>query len=653
MSPTVLPQPAAAFEVSIVQQPQSRPAFINWRMKATQLLRMPLSLQGKLSAIGALMSVGMALTSVVAGFALVRTQAVTQEVVRQATALSLLQNADMVHDALRADVLSAFLVGQVKELQADAVRKDLKENLLTMRELMTRLAALDYEPERRAELLSVRPVVDRYLDVAESTVSSALAEGRAAQERLPAFNAAFDLVFVAFEKQIEALRALNLQAVNHAERVKLQAGLTVLGGALATMALLVLLVARIGRSIRESLQRVQCVAAGVAGGDLGRRAEVQSADEVGRLGEAVNSMADKLQDMLSQARSDAERHSFGHELNEALEMADSEPETYTVIQRAMAAVASDRPMELLVADNSQAVLQRATEHPHAGSPGCGVDSPFSCQAVRRGNTVSFPNSEALNACPRLRGRPGAKGAISAVCVPLHFMGRALGVLHASGPADQSLLPVQMTQLGTIGIQAAARIGVVRAFERTQMQAATDSATGLANRRALEASIHELMRRGQPFAFVMADLDRFKMLNDTYGHLVGDEALRLFADTMKKAVRDHDVVARWGGEEFAFVLSGSTARQGLDWAERARGLLAKALEGNKVPKFTVSFGIADSTMATQLEDMLRLADEALYRSKEQGRDRATLATSVAANEPAARQASEHEGKIDPSRLVGSA
>ena len=162
-----------------------------------------------------------------------------------------------------------------------------------------------------------------------------------------------------------------------------------------------------------------------------------------------------------------------------------------------------------------------------------------------------------------------------------------------------------------------------------------------------------MRKKQPFALLMADLDRFKSLNDTYGHLVGDDALRLFADAMKNAVRGHDIVARWGGEEFAIVLAGSSAREGCDWADRARARLAHALSNCKVPRFTASFGVADSTMAERLEDVLRIADEALYRSKEQGRDRATIGNVAAANEPMTRQHSEHAEQIDPARLVEAA
>ena len=97
----------------------------------------------------------------------------------------------------------------------------------------------------------------------------------------------------------------------------------------------------------------------------------------------------------------------------------------------MVEISPATPMELLLSDSSRAHLERAATSPTAGAPGCPVESPFSCVAVRRGSPVVFDSSEALNACPKLRGRPA--GACSAVCVPVSFMGRALGVLHATGP----------------------------------------------------------------------------------------------------------------------------------------------------------------------------------------------------------------------------
>ncbi len=87
-------------------------------------------------------------------------------------------------------------------------------------------------------------------------------------------------------------------------------------------------------------------------------------------------------------------------------------------------------MELLLSDSSRAHLEQVAVNPASGGPACPVESPFACVAVRRGNPLVFESSEALNACPKLRGR--AEGACSAVCVPISFMGRSLGVLHATG-----------------------------------------------------------------------------------------------------------------------------------------------------------------------------------------------------------------------------
>ena len=613
----------------------------------------PLSIQAKLRLLAVVLCLGAVAGGAIGEFALLQTQAVTQLVANRAGALSLLQSTGMSHEGLRSVVYESMLVGRVELVSADAVRRKAGEHARVMRDAMAQLATSDIDTDLRADLPAVRMAVDGYLGVAEDMISTALADHSAAPAGLAQFNTAFDELERVFHRRITVLLEQNQSALKHAEEVKAQAELVVVAAALFGFMFTAALVGWAGRTIRNSLQRVEAVASAVAGGDIDRRAEIEIDDEIGRLGRAVNAMADKLHDMLDQALGDSERHRFGRELDDALEMADSEPEAYRVVQRAMAAVSPDHAMELLVSDSSQAVLQRATEHPGTGAPGCSVDSPYHCQAVRRGSSATFANSEALSACPRLRDRPGADGVISAVCVPLHFMGRALGVLHATGAARLPLRPNQLVQLAAIGSHAAARIGVVRAFERTQLQAATDAATGLANRRALEAAVRELMRKKQPFALLMADLDRFKSLNDTYGHLVGDDALRLFADAMKNAVRGHDIVARWGGEEFAIVLAGSSAREGCDWADRARARLAHALSNCKVPRFTASFGVADSTMAERLEDVLRIADEALYRSKEQGRDRATIGNVAAANEPMTRQHSEHAEQIDPARLVEAA
>lgn len=609
-----------------------------------------MTLRSKLMLIGWVLSVGLAVVGGVAWFALAQTQAVTQEVADQTAALRYLQRADAAHDGLRALVNSALLIGQVSEITIEDTRKQQQQYRESMMHAVDGLLQSRLDPGLREQLLRARPEFERYLASADSVLEALPDRRIAAFAAMPAFRQAFEALEPLLEKNIDRLSMLNQRAVARVDEVRSAAAWTVAGSALGCVLAMGALVAWIGRSIRVSLQRLEEVAAAVARGEIDRRAEGLTNDEIGGLGRVVNAMADKLQQMLMQALGDSDHHAFTSALGDALEMADSEPDAYRVIEHAMTQVAADRPMELLVSDSSHAMLQRGAEHPRAGAPGCPVDSPYACQAVRRGASVSFADSDALNACPKLRQRGGDRGRVSAHCVPLHFMGRAVGVLHATGPLNAPLPSPQLAKLAAIGAQAAARIGVVRAFERSQLQAATDAATGLANRRSLEARLRELVRQRQPFALVMADLDRFKLLNDTHGHLLGDEALLVFADTMKRSVRDNDVASRWGGEEFAVVLSGSAAGDGMAWADRARTQLTLALTQNpRVPKFTASFGVADSTMADRLEDILRIADDALYASKDAGRDRATLGRARGAGEPAPARRSEHAERLDATRL----
>ncbi len=391
----------------------------------------------------------------------------------------------------------------------------------------------------------------------------------------------------------------------------------IVGGA-AVGVLMWLMLWRGARSIQKSIRAVSDVAQSLAAGDMDNRCELHGAAEVNSLARMVNLLADTMQGMLTRLRSEAGRSTFSNQLVEALEMADSETEADRVIARAMGAISDVHPMELLLADSSRAHLERACVHPKTGSPNCSVESPYSCIAVRRGHAQIFPDAEALNACPKLLGRMG--GSLSAACVPVNFMGRALGVLHVTGAKGKPPNPEQIAQLTALGVHAGTRIGTLRAFERSQLQASTDSLTGLANRRAAEEILNNLLAVDSTFSFVMADLDFFKRLNDTLGHEAGDRALKLFSDTARGVVRDRDHVVRWGGEEFALLLPGANAERAAEVVERLRAALAQSLLLSGGPTFTASFGISDSTMARDRETLVRLADEALYRSKQGGRDK---------------------------------
>ena len=564
------------------------------------------------------------------------------------------QNADMLHDALRSGVLRALLVGQVQGETSAKVEQAIHTDASEFRTELNALAGLSLPGPLQAQSVNASEAGMAYLALVDSTVHLALVDRKAALAQMPAFDFAFELakreLALQTEQLAQAIEGAQREVYEQAMAATARAQRWLVASVVAAIAVGWTCAALIAGSIRRSLTDLRDVARAVAAGQLDRRSDRTGHDEVGQLAASVNQMAGNLQQTIDQMRRDAERGAYGSELVEAMDMADSEPQAYEVVARAMTQISPLHPMELLIADSSDAHLERAAVHPSAGAPGCGVESPFGCIAVRRGHALSFPNSEALNACPKLRGRPD--GAVSAACVPVTFMGRALGVLHASSSIEQPLSALQFDRMAALGTQAGGRIGTVRAFERTQLQASTDALTGLPNRRHIEQRLRELVAAAKPFVLVMADLDHFKRLNDTFGHQAGDDALRLFSDVVRASMREQDMAGRWGGEEFGFLLVGASATEALRWTDRVRERLAEALANRSTPSFTASFGVADSATTRVPEALVRLADEALYKAKAEGRDRAALAGIAAFNDISPRHASEHDAKVDMRMLAGT-
>ena len=336
------------------------------------------------------------------------------------------------------------------------------------------------------------------------------------------------------------------------------------------------------------------------------------------LKEAVNRAQEHAQRRESQAR----RQEFETRLANALEMAATEVEVVDVVERAFVATRGDASTELLLADNSHAhLVLMATTGEVSEGPMCSVASPDQCPAARRAQVQRFPDSDALDACPKLRGR--AAGSCSAVCVPVSIMGRTVGVIHSVAEPNRSVEDSTVQDLATLANLSGARVGLLRMMADTQLQAATDSLTGLLNRRSFENQVRAVRQSHPTMALVMADLDHFKQLNDTYGHDTGDRALRLFAQTLRTSLRSEDVVCRYGGEEFAIALPSCTARDAGTMLEQLRGAIASAISQAGLPAFTASFGVIDTDSAEDLSDALMRADNALFESKVGGRDRVTV------------------------------
>ncbi len=326
---------------------------------------------------------------------------------------------------------------------------------------------------------------------------------------------------------------------------------------------------------------------------------------------------DEVENESGRRHSQVRRQDFEHSLHSALEMAEDEPEVIEVIERALGDVVPGAPAELLLADNSHAHLIWMASV-GASDRGCSVDSPDHCPAARRSQVQRFADSDALDACPKLRRR--VQGRSSATCVPVSIMGRTVGVLHTVGEPGQMPEVEQAQDLAVLADKVGARIGLLRVITESQLQASTDSLTGLLNRRSMQNKVRELRRGTEQVAVVVADLDHFKQLNDTYGHETGDRALRLFANVFASSLRREDLLSRHGGEEFVAVLPNCAATDAQLAIDKVRAGLAIAVSEHGLPAFTCSFGVTNAEESEDLSEIIARADLALFEAKRTGRDR---------------------------------
>jgi len=219
------------------------------------------------------------------------------------------------------------------------------------------------------------------------------------------------------------------------------------------------------------------------------------------------------------------------------------------------------------------------------------------------------------------GRRLAAGVLlmaAAYLTVLILIGKDGGTLAMRGLVTVSVVA------GTAAAAHAVRRHVDRLVEQLRTLARTDPLTGVLNRRALHerlvAELQRSRRTGQPLSVLAGDVDRFKALNDRYGHPAGDAALAAIAARLSEASRSIDVVARAGGEEFAVVLPATGALSAFHVAERLRAAVAHERRPDGEP-LTISFGVVTTERASESpEDLLAAADVALYEAKAAGRDR---------------------------------
>jgi diguanylate cyclase (GGDEF)-like protein len=207
--------------------------------------------------------------------------------------------------------------------------------------------------------------------------------------------------------------------------------------------------------------------------------------------------------------------------------------------------------------------------------------------------------------------------------PVVAEGRVIGVLAVGWRRRvESVSDYRTRAVGLLADETALALEHERLLRRLERMAFTDSLTALPNRRAWQEAMDRMLAdaelTGAPLTVAIADLDHFKRYNDTYGHAAGDDLLQRAAAAFSAGLRDEDFLARWGGEEFVFVLPATDSEQAVTVLDRMRATLPDAQ--------TCSIGVATWDSRESLPQLLQRADDAMYSAKADGRDRVQAAAS---------------------------
>jgi diguanylate cyclase (GGDEF)-like protein len=340
-------------------------------------------------------------------------------------------------------------------------------------------------------------------------------------------------------------------------------------GVLGSLLLIGLVAYGEGAAIVRTIRRFVAAAQSISRGRLDERVPVRTRDEFGQLGQAFNDMADELEQQRRRLHRATIR--FGE------------------------ALAATHDIDQLL----RVIVTTAVESTRAAG------------GVIRGESDDLARAGTMP--------PGAEE----IAVPLAVAGESFGTLVLAGEAFEA---DDHEVIASLAAHAVTALENARLHQIVKRQALLDGLTNMPNRRqcesALATELSQAKRFGSPVAFVLADLDEFKSVNDRYGHLAGDRVLREFSDILRESVRESDVAARWGGEEFALVLPNTDAAGAAVLVERIRSTLEHrtiVAEGHAIA-ITASFGVAifpDEQTATRL---IGTADEALYLAKRRGKNR---------------------------------
>ena len=396
-----------------------------------------------------------------------------------------------------------------------------------------------------------------------------------------------------------------------------------------SMALVLLAVWLVRRHVTHPLQRFIETSQAIADGAHDRHVRISSRDELGDLAETFNRMADAIGEKTARLTA----------LNETAIAITSAPnlrEKLNDIMRYGASLTGSKAACIAFYDQETQLFKEWVTH--------GLSEHFVQNMSFRPDGLAdeaFTTTTTVGTCILSNDRPETKhqlsklardeGIRSFICLPLTSHASRLGVIYFYRTDRDTFTSDEIDLLRTFSSLAAGAIEEARLRDHLAELARTDALTELANRREFDARLageHARAHRyGKPYAFMLLDIDRFKEVNDTYGHAAGDAVLKVLADIIRKQLRDADIPARYGGEEFAMILPEISGGAAKPVAERIRRTVAATpfrLPDGREIGITVSIGVSCyPNCADTPRGVVERADQALYVAKEAGRNRVVL------------------------------
>lgn len=400
-------------------------------------------------------------------------------------------------------------------------------------------------------------------------------------------------------------------------------------------------------------------------GDFLVKAEVDATDEIGDLAGDFNEMLEKISELdlerrqteyeltivrekLKAGDSVQEKESAVRKLNSALEALVKEfyilydigqkvnstiemSELFGLMQDVVPkSLALQRFAILLVDDNREFLSVCASsgfEDPERmRNLTFRVGEGISGEVAKTGELIYLPDVETDSRFLHYRGESIEKGSF--LCVPLKYKNNVLGVMNCSRKVKNGFLEDEVRILTMVANQIALAVANAKLYTKTRELSVRDELTGLYNRRHFQQVMQMEWKRAtrfrRPLSLIMVDIDHFKIFNDTFGHLHGDRVLQTIAKILSKNLREVDMAARFGGEEFIILLPDTDREGAMVVGEKLRRLveMERFDEGQRqIQPLTISAGISVFPEdAREMDDLIDHADVALYEAKDSGRNR---------------------------------